>query len=203
MKTILFQGDSITDCGRNYADPGSLGAGYPRFVAGQLGHEEPNAYKFYNRGISGNRTVDLYARIRKPDYMSVLMGVNDAGHEFWCQNGIPVKKFKKVYGMILEETLEALPDLTIVLIEPFLQTGGATDGFYPEFRYEVDLRRAAVRELAGEFRLPLIPLQEELDRLSEAAGPQCWLADGVHPTAAFHHVIAERWIEMFLEWENK
>ena len=48
---------------------------------------------FLNKGISGNRIVDLYARIKsdvinlKPDVISVLIGVNDTWHEFGSQNG--------------------------------------------------------------------------------------------------------------------
>ena len=62
MKTILFQGDSITDCGRNREMITSTGVGYPLLVKAQLGFENPGEYTFINKGISGNRIVDLYAR---------------------------------------------------------------------------------------------------------------------------------------------
>ena len=64
-KTILFQGDSITDCGRDKNNPNAMGKGYPLLVNSALGTDYPNDYVFYNRGISGNRIVDLYARIKK------------------------------------------------------------------------------------------------------------------------------------------
>ena len=86
-KTILFQGDSITDCGRDKNNPNSMGIGCPLLVNSYLGLEGPLEYTFYNRGISGNRIVDLYARIKsdfinlKPDYASVFIGVNDTWHE--------------------------------------------------------------------------------------------------------------------------
>ena len=64
MKRILFQGDSITDCGREREDNAHLGTGYALLVKSQLGFENPGEYEFYNRGISGNRIVDLYARIK-------------------------------------------------------------------------------------------------------------------------------------------
>ena len=60
---ILFQGDSITDCGRDRARLDSLGSGYCRLVRAELGYDNPNEYEFINKGISGNRIVDLYARI--------------------------------------------------------------------------------------------------------------------------------------------
>ena len=62
MKTILFQGDSITDVGRVREDESSLGQGYPRMLAERLGYEYPGQFRYLNRGISGNRVVDLYAR---------------------------------------------------------------------------------------------------------------------------------------------
>ena len=83
MKRILFQGDSITDCGRARENDAHVGTGYALLVKSQLGFENPGEYEFYNRGISGNRIVDLYARIKAdiinlaPDYISILIGVND------------------------------------------------------------------------------------------------------------------------------
>lgn len=101
MKTILFQGDSITDCGRSKEDNAQIGTGYALLVKSQLGFEKPNQYEFYNRGISGNRIVDVYARIKadiinlKPDYMSLLIGVNDVWHEIGANNGVDADKFEK------------------------------------------------------------------------------------------------------------
>ena len=88
MKTIVFQGDSITDAIRNCENDNYMGSGYATMVAGELGLSEPNEYKFYNRGISGNRVLDLYARWKtdclnlKPDYLSILVGINDVWHEY-------------------------------------------------------------------------------------------------------------------------
>ena len=68
MYTVLFQGDSITDCGRANCggagfDPRGLGPGYPGMIAARLGCDRPDVeWNFINRGISGNRIVDLYAR---------------------------------------------------------------------------------------------------------------------------------------------
>ena len=82
-KIIVFQGDSITDAGRAKDNDISVGVGYANLVKAHLSANEPYQYQFYNRGISGNRVVDLYARIKidminlKPDYMSILIGVND------------------------------------------------------------------------------------------------------------------------------
>ena len=106
MKTILFQGDSITDAGRARDNDSNVGIGYPVLVKGTLGFEHPGEYTFLNRGISGNRVVDVYARIKsdiinlKPDVMSILIGVNDVWHEFSRKNGVDAEKFEKVYSML-------------------------------------------------------------------------------------------------------
>ena len=93
-KKILFFGDSITDCARNGDHFLNLGSGYANHVSATLGAHYPNEYEFINRGISGNRVVDLYARINidfinlKPDYASIYIGVNDTWHEISNQNGV-------------------------------------------------------------------------------------------------------------------
>lgn len=203
MKTILFQGDSITDAGRIREHAYNLGQGYPNFVAGRLGLQQPGAYEFINRGISGNRVVDLYARMKcdilnlRPDYMSILIGVNDVWHEKDVNNGVSAPKFKKVYSLLLEELKEALPDMKIMLIEPFVLSGPATESSIDWFRDEVGLRADAVKELATEYQLPLISLQADLDKLSELAPTTHWLEDGVHPTVYFHQYLADKWIETF------
>lgn len=203
MKTILFQGDSITDAGRVRENPDDLGQGYSNFAAGRLGLQQPGVYKFLNRGFGGNRIVDLYARIKadiinlKPDYMSILIGVNDVWHEKDWQNGVSTPKFKKIYGMLLEEVQEALPDIKIMLMEPFVLEGPATAGSIEWFREEVGQRAQAAKELADEFHLPFVPLQEDLDRLAQSAPATHWLVDGVHPTPFFHQYLADKWLEAF------
>ena len=203
MKTILFQGDSITDAGRVRENPDDLGQGYSNFAAGRLGLQQPGVYKFLNRGFGGNRIVDLYARMKadiinlKPDYMSILIGVNDVWHEKDWQNGVSTPKFKKIYGMLLEEVQEVLPDIKIMLMEPFVLEGPATAGSIEWFREEVGQRAQAAKELADEFHLPFVPLQEDLDRLAQSAPATHWLVDGVHPTPFFHQYLADKWLEAF------
>ena len=108
---IVFFGDSITDAGRNREDEmstGRYGYGFVHDVSSTLMYQEPNKYQIYNRGIGGNRSIDLYARIKndlwnlQPDLISLYVGVNDLWHEIKYQNGLEVERFEKVYKMILE-----------------------------------------------------------------------------------------------------
>ena len=210
MAVILFQGDSITDAGRT-ARIIELGTGYPHKVASKLGLDEPGEFQFYNRGISGNRIVDVYARIKadiinlKPDYMSIMIGVNDVWHEFNRKNGVATEKFEKIYNMLIEEIKEALPNIKIMIIEPYLLPESATHNAigdesidtYEEFRAETEKRAAAAKRVAEKNNLVFLPLQEKLDKLCEIQPVSYWAFDGVHPTNVGHEFIAREWIEAF------
>lgn len=155
---ILFFGDSITDMGREKSEEISVrsyGDGYVFFVAGDLKRENPNV-QIVNRGISGNRIVDLYARIKKdvwnhkPDLLSILVGVNDVWHELGeAKNGVELERFKRIYKMLIEDTKKVLPDLKIVLMEPFILKGSATEERIEEF-LQVKEYAKAVKELAEQ-----------------------------------------------------
>ncbi|MBQ2817371.1 MAG: SGNH/GDSL hydrolase family protein [Clostridia bacterium] len=209
-KIILFQGDSITDCGRSRENDVNVGTGYPLLVKSKLGFDAPGEYDFYNRGISGNRIVDVYARIKrdlinlKPDYMSLLIGVNDVWHEVHeSPNGVSAEKFEKIYDMLISEVLEALPDIKIMIMEPFVLEGSATlanEQFpfrWDYFRTEVPLRADAAKRIAQKHSLSFIPLQEKLNEALKLAPASYWLADGVHPTAMGHQLIMNEWFKAF------
>jgi len=208
-KVILFQGDSITDAGWPKPTGTHLGYGYANMVTGVLGAKEPFQYTFYNRGISGNRIVDLYARIRedminlKPDYMSILVGINDVWHEYTRGIGVDAEKYEKVYNLILDEIETALPNLKIMLLEPFVLPGSATENTaenpnrWEYFRKEVDLRRAAVARISEKRELLFVPLQELFNKVNEGAPAGYWLWDGVHPTPAGHELIKQEWLKAF------
>ena len=203
---ILFQGDSITDCGRRRDSFTSMGDGYASLVRSELGLAEPGKYEFLNRGIGGNRIVDLYARIKcdiinlKPDVMSILIGVNDVWHEFGENpNGVDADKFFKFYCMLIEEVQEALPDLKIFILEPFVLEGTATtkEDRWAGFSTEVPKRAEMAKKVAEKYGLPFVPLQAGFDKLLESAPADYWLIDGVHPTAIGHQFLKTKWLEAF------
>ena len=197
MKTFLFQGDSITDADRQRENIFNYGYGYPNIVAAKYLEENHNEYKFINKGISGNRIVDLYARIKidlinlKPDYLSILIGINDVWHEIQSQNGVDNKKFKKVLSMLIEEVKEALPDIKIIMLEPFVLKGPATEENWDKFYSETKLRAQSVKEVAAEYGLSFVPLQDKFNEATKDTKTTYWLADGVHPTPAGHNLIAK------------
>lgn len=206
---ILFQGDSITDAGRNAVNGSkvSIGQGYALMIAGELGARFPGAYVFENRGIGGNRVTDIYARIKadawnlKPDVFSLLVGVNDVWKELGCMDiihdGTEPERYKRVYSMLIEDTLEALPGVKFILMEPFLLRGIYTEEKWDVFCEEVKIRAAIVKELAEKYGLAFVPLQELFDKACESAPAEYWVADGVHPTPAGHRLIADEWLKVF------
>lgn len=200
---ILFQGDSITDAGRARDNDVNVGCGYPLLVKAELGLDAPDKYEFLNRGIGGNRIVDLYARIKsdiinlKPDVMSILIGVNDVWHEFDKNNGVDADKFFRIYDMLIEEVKEALPDIKIMIMEPFVLKGTATTENWEGFKAETEKRAAMSKKIAEKYNFPYIELQKGFDELSKNTETNYWLSDGVHPTSMGHEYIKREWIKAF------
>ena len=195
MKTILFQGDSITDCGRDRRNDENLGDGYPRLIEAALGLEAPGQYRFVNRAVSGDRVPDVYARIVQdilrvePDVLSILIGVNDVWRALDSNCGTGAARFEKVYDILLSEIREELPETGIMLLEPFLLPGFATEDCpeqpdrFAVFDGGVKELAAIVRRLAERYGAVFVPLQSAFDTACSRAEPSYWLLDGVHPTA--------------------
>ncbi len=204
MKTLLFQGDSITDCGRittgGAGYPLNLwGAGYPGLIASELlGSRPEEGWNIINRGISGNRVVDLYARWKidalnlHPDIISILIGVNDTWHGKCTDNGVEVPRYEQFYRMLLDWSLESNPNMKFVLLEPFvLPFGAVQEDWVPE----IDQRRAVVRKLSEEYHTAFVPLQSAFHDALKRAPQEYWLVDGVHPQPAGHWLIAQEWFK--------
>lgn len=202
MKTFLFQGDSITDAGRSRDNDILRGFGYPTLVSAELLYDYPGEFTCINRGIGGNRVVDLYARIKKdfinlkPDYLSILIGVNDVWHEYAAEpNGVSDERYFKVYDLLIEELRAELPDTKIYVLEPFVLKGTGTEAHWEEFDREVRLRAKSAKRIAEKHNLTFIPLQDQFDAMCEKCEVSYWLWDGVHPTAAGHELIARALLE--------
>ena len=202
--TVLFQGDSITDCGRDRSATApnlaaALGEGYPLLVAARLLAERPAAgYRFFNRGVSGNTVPDCEARWQAdtlalaPDVMSILIGVNDYWHTLDGSYHGTAADYERQFTALLTRTRSALPDVRLVVLEPFvLRTGVVTDQWLAPFG---ERRQIAHRVADGAGALYL-PTQDLFDRLCREAPPSYWTADGVHPSAAGHGAIARMWME--------
>lgn len=211
MKRILFQGDSITDAERDRENSGDMGRGYPLLVRSELGCAQPGVYEFINRGISGNRIVDIYGRIKvdiinlKPDVMSLLIGVNDVWHEVNRKNGISAEKYFMLYDLLIQELLAELPELKLMILEPFVLKGSATEQAWDVFYPEVLERANMARKIAQKYNLVFIPLQKVFENATSKSKAEYWVRDGVHPTPEGHQLIKKEWLKAFrtLDIEEK
>ena len=204
MKTFVFQGDSITDAGRSRDNDDYRGNGYPTLVAARLGADHPGEIRFLNRGVSGDRVVDINSRIKrdlinlKPDYLSILIGINDVWHELGGnRNGVANPKYYRTYCEIIEEVQTMCPGVKIFILEPFVLKAAATTGDWNVFRNETALRARSAKAVAEKYGLIFVPLQETFDALCDKAEPSYWLLDGVHPSAMGHQVIADALCKAF------
>ena len=213
MRTTLVQGmnDMLSRMGRGMGGPGRssdrtdriLGAGFPMIVSARLGAEFPGKYKVLNRGVGGNRVVDVDARVKadcinlKPDVLTVMIGINDVWHELTFQNGVDAVKFERVYDAMLTEIQTALPGLRLILAEPYVLKGKGTEEHWDYFEAETELRRAATERLAEKHGAELL---RTMQLFRDAAARTCaedWTRDGIHPTPAGHWMIADAWLKLF------
>ena len=202
---ILFQGDSITDAGRdkNVKTPNTspmMGSGYVIQAAGELlfKHAGKNL-TIYNKGISGNKVHQLAERwdadciSLKPNVLSILIGVNDFWHTKTGGYKATVKTYEDDYRALLKRTLDALPGVKLIIGEPFAVTGikAVDNTWYPEF----DKYREAAQKLADEFKAVFIPYQKVFDEAQKYAPGVYWTHDGVHATLAGAHLMANAWMK--------
>jgi lysophospholipase L1-like esterase len=203
---IVFQGDSITDCGRDkvnaYANT-VLGCGYVSLIASDLLLRNAGcSVNIFNRGISGNRIVDLYARWKidminlAPTVLSILIGVNDTWHHFNYNNGVEVERYEQFFKMLLDWTKKSLPNCNIILCEPFVLPCGVVT---PEWKSEMEARGEIVRTLSNNYHTLLAPFQNDFDAALKRAPAEYWASDGVHPTLAGHALMKESWLKTAVE----
>lgn len=203
---ILFQGDSITDMFRKYDcnqcnTPEQMGMGYALFTASTLLSDYPDKQlKIYNRGVGGNKVYQLRDRWEldtlaiQPDVLSILIGVNDFWHILMGNYKGSLGIYERDLRDLLHYTKEKLPNVQLVLGEPFaLRGGSAIDDakWFPEF----DGYRVSLKKLADEFNAIFVPYQVAFDAALKLAPARYWGADGVHPDLPGRQLMANVWLE--------
>jgi len=201
--TVLFQGNSITDAGRNRGEADqanhqpAMGTGYAWMAGSQLLVGRDDDLKIFNRGISGNKVYQLAERWQedcldlKPDVLSILIGVNDIWHNLNGDYDGTVEVYERDYHALLNRTKDALPNVKLVVCEPFvLRCGAVDDRWFPAF----DGYRVAARSVADKAGAVFVPFQAMFDKAIEFASPQHWAEDGVHPTSFGNSLMAHAWL---------
>ena len=195
---VLFQGDSITDWGRDRQDPLSLGHGWVAIAAALAGARRPDlGLTFLNRGVGGDTAAMVRDRWERdtlalePTVISLLVGVNDTWRRYDSGQPTSTREFEEHYRAMLDSARERL-DVRFVLVEPFLLP------LTPEqeaWREDLDPRIAVVRSLAQEYGTRLLAADLLFAEAIEAAGAAHWTTDGVHLTAAGNGLLAEAWLD--------
>jgi len=203
--TILFQGDSITDWGRDHNNnspnnTSALGSGYALLTAGHLLLQYPDKnLQIYNKGISGNKVYQLAERwdtdclALKPNVLSIHIGVNDYWHTLTAGYTGTIDTYITDYHKLLDRTKQALPNVKLVICEPFALKGvrAVDDKWYPTF----DLFRKAAKDIAAEYNATFVPWQAVTDKALESAPASYWSLDGVHPSVPGEALMARAWME--------
>jgi len=202
---VLFQGDSITEWGRDKSksapnDFGALGSGYVLLTATVLLRDyAAKNLQVHNTGISGNKVYQLSDRwdadtlALKPNVLSIMVGVNDYWHTLSGNYKGTIETYKTDYKKLLERTKQALPDVKLIIGEPFaLKDVKAVDAsWYPAF----DTYRQAAQDVADEFGAVFVPYQKVMDEALKVAPAKYWSIDGVHPSPAGASLMAEAWLK--------
>lgn len=202
---ILFQGDSITDWGRDYKSTvdnttNNIGPGYPIIVSGQLLLNNPNKnLRIFNKGIGGQKAPDLLKRWEtdcidiKPNILSILVGVNDFWHRLTFGYTGTVETYKTAYKQLIDDSKNKLPDVQLILGEPFAIKGvkAVDEKWFPAF-YEY---QQAARDLAKEYNATFIPYQSVFNEALRVAPGSYWTIDGVHPSVAGEALMALAWLK--------
>ena len=194
---ILFQGDSITDAGRDKRNYHELGNGYPKYAADLIANEHPEIkFEFINFGISGNRTSQLFDRLYEdgiafsPDIISILIGINDIWHRYdFGKVETTDAQIRLNYRCILER-IKRQTNAKIVMIQPFLLDCHGIDHLREDHKRLLPI----VDELAAEFADVYVPLNEYFtEALKTQPSPLYYSQDGVHPNEEGARFIAEHY----------
>jgi len=204
--TILFQGDSITDAGREKKlelanNANSFGNGYAFLAASHLLNSYPKEkLKLYNRGISGNKVFQLSDRWDKdclklrPDILSILIGVNDYWHSRDGNYNGTSETYESDYRKLIDRTKKELPNTKIVICQPFiLKDGSVVDNSWiePFKKYQISVKR-----ISKEYKTLWVPFQDVFNEAIKYAPVKYWLYDGVHAAMPGAQLMAESWLKV-------
>lgn len=207
---ILFQGDSITDAGRDKEakEPNiGLGSGYVNMIYEKL-RQTNSDIQVLNRGVYGNKTTDMYARWREDtlninyDILSVLCGINDIGFERRLNIGNDIEKYEFVYDRMLYEAKKFNPNAKIVLIAPFLfkvyykdDLGGYD--IYNDWKLwstDIETEGKIVKKLAQKYDAAFVPAFDKFKEKCAQNGWDKYSSDGIHLNEVGAKVLADLWV---------
>lgn len=201
-ETLLFIGDSITDCGRRGAEA-PLGGGYVRMVTEMITGRFPERdIRYLNKGIGGHKITDLKNRwhddvIRhKPDRLSIKIGINDLHtHLHGSADGVGPDRFAEVYAELLDWTRREL-GCPVVLLTPFyISTDRSGRSFRSQVLDILPRYLETVERMSAEYGTLLVNLHEVFQQQLRYRDPDAFCPEPVHPHHTGHLVIAQALFE--------
>lgn len=188
-------GDSITDSGRNYA-PGfeereRLGDGYVNLVNACFTSLAPEAkITVINQGINGNTMQNLKERWQedvldmRPDYVSVMIGINDAWHQY--EEGADDVKhtYEKDYEELIVRTKPKVK--AIYILGSFILEKKRSD----PMRMLAEKYAAMAKRMAIRQGLVYVDIQSAMDRFMDILPAEVLSKDRIHPNTSGHMIIA-------------
>ena len=196
---VLFQGDSITDAGRDKRNYHDMGRGYPKYAAELVAQNHPEVeFDFINLGIGGNRTDQLCDRLYKdaielePDVISILIGINDIWHRYGGEKVMTTDAQLELNYRTILTNLRKYTNAKIMIITPYV------------LDYDNETRQAMRRDLltilpiikglADEFADVYMPLHEIFaEAIPTQPEPLYYSGDGVHPNDNGSRFIGEQY----------
>ncbi len=205
-QTYIFQGDSITDAGRRAA-AAPLGTGYARLTVDLVTAKCPErSIRWINKGIGGNRVVQLAERwtddvIRhQPDWVSILIGINDLHSNLRQMEPIvSVEVYREKYDEILTRTAEET-DAQVLLIDPFYISADGGNGTWRSIVLEaLPPYIEVVREMAHRHGCRHIPMHDIYQEHLKLRESEDFCAEPVHPGPTGHMIIANAIVDALTE----
>ena len=196
MKNFVFLGDSITDANRLWLpEYKGLGNGYVKILAEKLSGEFTSINK-------GHDTFTLPFLLRNletdclsfsPAAVSILIGINDIGVAKNTGKSLRAQEFASNYDTLIRRLLEASIS-SVFLLSPFIFSRPQE---YLNWLPEVREVENTIENLARQYQLPFLPLQERMQESEKQYGTEMLTPDGIHLTPFGHELLAKWWLEAF------
>lgn len=199
---IIFFGDSITEAGKTketgegalHSNP--LGVGYVAQLYSKIKINFPHYnLRFINQGISGQRAIDLVGRVEKdvlpfnPNWVFLMIGVNDVHRELDTPQNPMNHISDDMYQSYMIKLIETFKEnrINLILATPFYLELNKED----VFRKKLDGFSQICRNLAKQYNIPLVDLQQVFDDFIKKASPYEMSKDRIHISLTGHMLIAD------------
>lgn len=209
MERIIFFGDSITDCNRDYSasigTENQLGDGYVKQINSELFLKFGYKFQIINLGINGNRSIDLLDRIDdviklKPQKVFIMVGINDVWRHFDAkfENILQVdetlfeQSYKKIIQILLNNNIQIY-----VSSAYYLESNHSN-----KMRAKLDNYNIITKDLCNKYKIPFLDLQKEMDEMLKSYSSFVFSSDQVHMNYIGNQLLSKKIYKFIFEKET-